>query len=235
MWPCIQPSTARWPSASETYQGVGTPLAGEMQSAAMFPPVLLLLLGGLLYLHVLLELVAGIATFLLLRRLAVSEAVATVGGILFALCGTFAWFANGVVNPIAFLPVLLLGVELLRGAHPSLRRWGMVLAAAAIALPAYAGFPEVAFFDTLFATGWAVLRWVQAHGRRVPDVDLPGAGPGRAAQHRAAGTEALPGRLGAGHRPQGLRVPAGGRATQPGARPQPDRLLPLRPGAPNSR
>ena len=45
------------------YEGSGTPLAGEMQSAALFPPTLLLLASnGQLYEHVLLEMLAGIAT-----------------------------------------------------------------------------------------------------------------------------------------------------------------------------
>src|SRR5262249_47295650 len=49
------------------YEGTGAPLAGEMQSAALFPPTLLTALpNGQLYEHVLLEVLAGICTFLLL-------------------------------------------------------------------------------------------------------------------------------------------------------------------------
>ncbi|HLI56164.1 MAG TPA: hypothetical protein VKY26_03920, partial [Actinomycetota bacterium] len=144
------------------YEGVGTPLAGEMQSAAMFPLVPLLALPqGLLWMHVLLELLAALATWLLLKRLGLAETVATLGGILFAFSGTFAWLSNAAVNPIAFLPWLLLGIEAVRGG----RRGGIVLTASAVALSLYAGFPEVAFLDTLFALGWAAIR-LPARGAR---------------------------------------------------------------------
>jgi len=141
------------------YEGVGTPLAGEMQSAALLPLVLLLALShGLLYMHVILELVAGLATYSFLRRLKRSEAASAMGGLAFALCGTFAWLANAVVNPIAFLPLLLVGVERAYERARSGRPGGFGLVAVALALSIYAGFPEVAFLDGLFVAGWALLR-----------------------------------------------------------------------------
>jgi hypothetical protein len=144
------------------YEGVGTPLAGEMQSAAMFPLVLLLALPrGVLYLHVLLELLAGIATYVLLKRLGRSDVAATLGGLAFALCGTFAWLTNAIFNPVAFLPLLVLSVEIIRSRAQEGRRMGWTLMAVSVALSLYAGFPEVAFLDGLFALGWAVLRLVQ--------------------------------------------------------------------------
>ena len=144
------------------YAGVGTPLAGEMQSAAMFPLVLLLLLSnGLLYMHVLLELVAGISTYLLLKRLGRSDVASAVGGLVFALNGTFAWLTNAIFNPIAFLPLLLLSIELMWSRSLAKQRMGWGLMAIALALSVYAGFPEVAFLDTLFAGGWAVVRLFQ--------------------------------------------------------------------------
>ena len=52
------------------YEGTGMPLAGEMQAGALFPPTLLLLIGnGQVYEYLLLELVAGISTYFLLRRI----------------------------------------------------------------------------------------------------------------------------------------------------------------------
>lgn len=144
------------------YEGVGTPLAGEMQSAAMFPLVLLLALPrGVLYLHVLLELLAGVGTYLLLKRLGRSDAAATLGGLAFALCGTFAWLTNAIFNPVAFLPLLVLSVEIVRSRAQERRRMGWSLMAVSLALSLSAGFPEVAFLDGLFAVGWAVLRLVQ--------------------------------------------------------------------------
>jgi hypothetical protein len=73
------------------YEGVGSPLAGEMQSAALFPGTLLLAFStGQLYLHLLLECLAGIATFRLLLRLNVARWISATCGIAFALNGTFA-------------------------------------------------------------------------------------------------------------------------------------------------
>ena len=144
------------------YEGVGTPLAGEMQSAAMFPLVLLLALPrGALYLHVLLELLAGVATYSLLKRLGRSDVAATLGGLAFALCGTFAWLTNAIFNPVAFLPLLVLSVEIIRSRAQEGRRMGWTLMAVSLALSLSAGFPEVAFLDGLFAVGWAVLRLFQ--------------------------------------------------------------------------
>lgn len=144
------------------YVAAGTPLAGEMQSAALFPFVVLLAVDkGLLYMHVLLELIAGISTYLFLRRLDRSQASATVGGLAFGVNGTFAWLTNAIFNPVAFLPLLLLSIEVIRQHSGRRRRIGWALMAVAIALSAYAGFPEVAFIDTLFAVGWAILRLVQ--------------------------------------------------------------------------
>jgi len=140
-------------------EGLGTPLAGELQSAALFPFTLLLAApAGLVVMHVLLEIIAGVSTYFLLRRLSVPMWFAAVGGTLFALDGTFAWLANTVVNPLAFLPMLLLGIEIiLERASDSTRR-GWYVAAVALALSLYSGFPEGAYFDAIFCGIWAIVR-----------------------------------------------------------------------------
>lgn len=141
------------------YEGVGAPLAGEMQSAALFPLTpLLALSGGQLPFHILLELATGIATWRLLLRLGIATWVAAGAGCAFALDGTFAWFEHAPVNPIAFLPLLLLGVERARTSATSGtgHRWALV--AIAIALSLYAGFPETAYLDGLLAVLWALVR-----------------------------------------------------------------------------
>jgi hypothetical protein len=141
------------------YEATGAPLAGEMQSAAFFPPTLLTLFSnGQLYEHMLLEIVAGIATYLLLRRISVNRWAAAAGGIAFALDGTFAWFAHAPVNPIALLPLLLLGIEHAYGAAVERRRGGWWLIAVSIALALYAGFPETAYIDGLLGVCWFVWR-----------------------------------------------------------------------------
>lgn len=146
-----------WPWWNQ-YEGLGSPLAGEMQSAALFPFVLLLAFSnGLLYMHVALELVAGLATYFWIRRLGVSHVAATTAGVLFALNATYAWVGNATLNPIAFLPLGLWGIEWIVTNAP-LRRHVWWLLAMAVALSLYAGFPEVALFDTLFMTLYAIVR-----------------------------------------------------------------------------
>lgn len=141
------------------YEGTGAPLAGELQSAALFPPTLLTLLSnGQLYEHMLLELLAGISTYLLLRRLRLGRWASLAGGIAFALNGTFAWLAHATVNPVAFLPLLLLGVEHAHAASVAGRHGGWWLIAIAGALSFYAGFPEVAYIDTALAVLWFAWR-----------------------------------------------------------------------------
>lgn len=148
------------------YEGVGAPLAGEMQSAALFPLVILdIFANGQVYFHLILELVAGYGTWFLLARLVRSRAAATAGAMVFALNGTFAWLFHAAGNPVAFLPLLVLGVEqcLDPAPHRGLRGWPVV--ALAVALSLYAGFPETAYIDGLFALLWLGVRASDRRGR----------------------------------------------------------------------
>ncbi len=137
------------------YEGTGMPLLGETQAAALFPPTLLTALSnGQVYEHILLELLAGIFTYLLLRRIGLGRAAATLGAIAYALNGKFAWFADAGVNPLPFLPMLLLGIERAYDAARTGRSGGWRLFALAGALSVYAGFPEVAYINTLMGAAW---------------------------------------------------------------------------------
>ena len=141
------------------YEGTGAPLAGETQSAALFPPTLLLRLSdGQLYEHMLLEIVAGLATYLLLRRISVNRWASAAAGVAFALDGVFAWYYAPNVNPVAFLPLLLLGIELAYAASVAGKRGGWWVIAVAGALSFYAGFPEVAYIDGLLGICWFAWR-----------------------------------------------------------------------------
>lgn len=144
------------------FEGIGSPLAGEMQAASFFPPVLLLdgSWGGFVVFHLLLELIAGWSTYFLLRRLRIGRLGATVGGVAFGLCGTFAWFTHAPANPVAFLPLTLLAVERCLEAARQRRVGGWALLAGALALAAVSGFPETAYLDGLFAVSWAAVRFV---------------------------------------------------------------------------
>ena len=141
------------------FEGLGQPLLGEMQSAALFPLAWLLIMpAGLLWFHISLEIVAGLATYAVLRRLDLDSTWAMVGGCLFALNGTFAWLGNAVLNPVCLLPLTILGAEYIidgvRWNRPT--RWPLF--AIALALGLYAGFPEVAYLDLLLVAGWVLVR-----------------------------------------------------------------------------
>ena len=141
------------------YEGVGVPLAGEMQSGAFYPFTLLLALpNGLLWLQMSLEVVAGCTTVALLGRLGVGRTLAGAGGVAFGLCGTFAWFAHGPVRVLALLPLCLLGVERVLDAAADERPWGWRILAVGLAGSVVAGFPETTVLDLAFVVVWAGLR-----------------------------------------------------------------------------
>jgi hypothetical protein len=142
------------------YSGVGLPLAAEMQPAAFFLPFTLLLAlpGGVLWLKLALQVLTGWATFGLLRQLGLLRRVALLGGVLYQLNGTFAWFAHAPINPVPFLPLLLLGIERSFARAQDGRRGGWGWAAVATAWSLYAGFPETAFIDGLLGATWGMLR-----------------------------------------------------------------------------
>lgn len=141
------------------YEGFGAPLVGEMQSAALFPLTpLLALSNGQLIFHMTLEIMAGLATFALIRMMGLSTVPAVAAGAAFALNGTYAWIANAVVNPICFLPVCLVGVECARRSATRIRVGGWIILAVGIGMSIAAGFPEVAYFDGLLVAVWVAAR-----------------------------------------------------------------------------
>ncbi len=148
------------------FEGTGTPLVAEMQGAALFLPFVLLfaLPKGQLLFHLSLQIIAGIGSWLLLRRLGMGVVAALCGGMLYEINGTFAWLGNAVINPIAFLPWLLLGVETVAGSVRlgNAKGWSWIPIALAFSL--YAGFPEVAYIDGLLAAIWTLIRFVQLWG-----------------------------------------------------------------------
>ena len=94
----------------------------------------------------------------MLRRLAVVRWASTAAAIAFALNGTYAWFTHAPVNVIAFLPLLLLGIETAFSASTAERSGGWWLIAVAGALSVYGGFPETVYIDALLAVLWFAWR-----------------------------------------------------------------------------
>jgi hypothetical protein len=142
------------------YSGVGLPLAAEMQPAAFFLPFVLLLhlFDGVTLLRIAMQSIAALATFTLLRQLGIGARAAFVGAALFALNGSFCWFASLSIMPIAFLPLLLLGIERARGKTAAGESGGWAWVTVGIAYSLLAGFPEVAFLDGLLALAWFLFR-----------------------------------------------------------------------------
>lgn len=145
------------------FEGTGVPLAGEMQSAALFLPFILLLrfLSGQIFFHISLQIVAGTCTFFYLRKIRLGVAASFCGAVFFELNGTFAWMANAAYNPIAFLPMALLGLELAIDAAQREVRGGWLLLCAGAVWSVYAGFPEVAFIDALLVAVYFLVRAFQ--------------------------------------------------------------------------
>ena len=141
------------------FEGLGAPLIGELQSGGLFPLTLLYLLhdGSLLF-HLSLEVIAGVATYWLLREFRCNPVISAVGGMLFATNGTYAWLANAAINPVCFLPVMLLGLERARRARPRARvaAWRWLAVGTALAL--LAGFIEAASLGLIFIVVVAVQR-----------------------------------------------------------------------------
>ncbi len=142
------------------YVGAGLPLASEMQPAAFFLPFILLLHfdSGVLLIKIAMQVIAGLACFGFLRQLGVARGPAVLGSVLFQCNGTFAWYAHGPMLTIAFIPLLLLGLERARTQASADRRGGEAMIALAIAFSLLAGFPETALLDGLLGLAWAMIR-----------------------------------------------------------------------------
>lgn len=141
------------------YSGIGLPLAGEMQPAALFLPFILLLAlqNGMLWLELSMQIFAGLATLALLRRMKFGWTASLLGALLYQFNGTFQVVpGETILNVLPFLPLLLLGIETACDAASG--RAAIILIALAIGGSILAGFPEAAYIDGLMALGWALAR-----------------------------------------------------------------------------
>ncbi len=140
------------------YEATGMPLAGEMQSAAFSPfSPLLFLRNGQAVVNLLVELLAGVGLYLLLRRLRFSEFSSAAAAMTFSVNGSFAWLGAETFYAVAFLPLLLYRLERLRDQpFPRIGRWAWT--ALLVAVPVTCGFPETVYFDDLFVLAWVMVR-----------------------------------------------------------------------------
>ena len=149
------------------YTGIGMPLAGELQPEAFFLPfnLLLLLHQGILWQQICMQIIAGLATYTLVRELGLSRLAALMGGALFALDGTIAWTPGpaAVYCTLPFLPLLLWGIERARKLHQG--AVSILAIGVAIAWSILAGFPEPAFISGLLALAWGLYRLISQPNR----------------------------------------------------------------------
>jgi hypothetical protein len=144
------------------YSGPGLPLAAEGQNPSLFLPLVFLLAlpNGLFLLALVLQEIAAFATFALLRCMGLGRAASWAGAAFYCLNGTFAWFADSAIMPIAFAPLLLLGIEMeWKAAVEQTPSVGWIIAAVAVAVSLYAAFPETAYIDGLLGVVWAAQRF----------------------------------------------------------------------------
>ena len=147
------------------FEGLGAPLAGEMQNSAFFPLAFLIKLpNGSLFMAVVLAIAAGAGMLLLLRKLDVHPLAALTGAIVYQTCGTFSWLAGSWSYAIPWLPFLILGIEYCRSNTSLESRRGMVTVAVATALLIYSGFIEIAYFEGLVGVAWTLCRLVSRDG-----------------------------------------------------------------------
>ena len=141
------------------FEGIGTPLAGGLESASFFPLLVLQALpAGFFVYHLALELIAGLSTVALVRTLGMGRAAATAAGMMFGLTGSLVWLMNGPSVPVAFIPLLLLGIERAYQRETG----GYVVIGLAVWGSITAGFPEGTYLAGLFAATYALWRFVSS-------------------------------------------------------------------------
>jgi hypothetical protein len=163
------------------YQGAGTPLAANMQSAVLDPFLLPVhlhpspLVWDLSFLFALI----GIAWFsyLFFRSLGFGAPASVAGAAAFALSGYFLLYSNNqFFRSYFFVPVLLLLVD--RVIASSRVRW-VGLLGAALAANIFLGMPEASLAVISLAGAYTVFRWLtsaERGGRRLAALRLAGAG-----------------------------------------------------------
>ena len=149
------------------YTGIGMPLAGELQPGAFFLPfsLLLLLSQGILWQQISMQIIAGLATYALLRQLGLTRLAAWMGGALFALNGTTAWAPGpaAVYCTLPFLPLLLFGIE--RAREQQHGPASIPIIGLATSGTILAGFPEPAYISALPVLAWGLYRMTSAQER----------------------------------------------------------------------
>jgi hypothetical protein len=141
-------------------EAAGAPLAANMQSAALDPLFLPVLVdpSPLTWdLTVLATFILGaVAAYVLVRVLGVGTLGAIVSGVVFGLSGNFLMYSNNTfARGYVYLPLTVLAVE---WAVRSRRMLAVAAVGAAVAGSIYTGMPEITFGVLAVASTWALGR-----------------------------------------------------------------------------
>ncbi|MCW8305673.1 hypothetical protein AruPA_01370 [Acidiphilium sp. PA] len=142
------------------YTGIGMPLAAEMQTMSFFLPFVLIMKywQGWFVVKLLMQVIAGLGTYALMLQLGCRRTPGLVSAGLFALNGAFLMEPHAM-GSLAFLPLILLGIERSATAARSGAAQGWHWIVFGLAYSLYGGYPEVAYLDGLLAAAWTLARF----------------------------------------------------------------------------
>ncbi|HQT83887.1 MAG: hypothetical protein B7Z58_11345 [Acidiphilium sp. 37-64-53] len=142
------------------YTGIGMPLAAEMQTLSFFLPFVLIMKywQGWFVVKLLMQVIAGLGTYALMLQIGCRRTPGLVSAGLFALNGAFLMEPHAM-GSLAFLPLILLGIERSAAAARSGAAQGWHWIVFGLAYSLYGGYPEVAYLDGLLAAAWTLARF----------------------------------------------------------------------------
>jgi Bacterial membrane protein YfhO len=143
------------------YSSLGLPFPAEYQNQVFFPLEWVEMFGGptLWGLLLLVKMtLAGIGTYLLLRRLVDSDLAALAGAVLYTFSGYFLWLytVTAFVNGAMLVPWLFLGILLLAAERRRVLA-GCALTSLSVGLQFLAGQPQIAFISLVGASVYLLL------------------------------------------------------------------------------
>jgi hypothetical protein len=182
--------------------GMGAPLLANYQSALLYPPNLLLILGDpawistlLVMLHLML---AGVGTAFLARRLGMDQLGQCVAGLAFGLSGYLVARSGffSINATAAWLPWVILAADRIVLALPMASSWRArvgtcIPLAVVLALQWTAGHAQTAWYTLLLMAAWVL--WRSFHGGvRALGISLAGIGAAGALAFALASPQLLP-------------------------------------------
>jgi hypothetical protein len=182
--------------------GMGAPLLANYQSALLYPPNLLLVLGDpawistlLVMLHLML---AGVGTALLARRLGMDQLGQCVAGLAFGLSGYLVARSGffSINATAAWLPWVILAADRIVSSLPTAANWHArvrtcIPLAAVLILQWTAGHAQTAWYTLVLMAAWVLWRSFRG-GMRTLGISLAGIAAAGALAFALASPQLLP-------------------------------------------